>query len=152
MRLLFIGALAPAAIFAATPAVARPTRVDVPVQIDPNSSIYILWVTVKADGDRTLVRGYVRHRQWFARKRGDLHIEFLRHGQRVACQETDWKKYRHHTRGQWRFETSVEVPAAILDTIRVSHVIHDQNAERAPDRANACSAVAAPTNPNSGGA
>ncbi|OYX36824.1 MAG: hypothetical protein B7Y98_14615, partial [Sphingomonas sp. 32-62-10] len=74
---MLLGAIAPAALIAAAPADARSTRVDIPVQIDPNSSIYILWVKVKADGGRTLVSGYVRQKRWFARSRGDLHIELL---------------------------------------------------------------------------
>ena len=94
MRNFLLGAIAPAVLVAAAPADARSTRVDIPVQIDPKASVYILWVKVQTDGSHTFVSGYVRQKRWFARHRGDLHIEFLRQGQRVACQETDWKKYR----------------------------------------------------------
>jgi uncharacterized protein YodC (DUF2158 family) len=152
MRHLLLGAIAPAAFITAAPADARSTRVDIPVQIDPNSSVYITWVKVKAGGGRTLVSGYVRRKRWFARSRGDLHIEFLRHGQLVACQETAWTKYRFHSRGQWRFATSADVSATTVDTIRISHVIHDREEDRTPDPVNACSGLAAPTEPNSGGA
>lgn len=152
MRHLLLGAIAPAVLIAAAPADARSTRVDIPVQIDPNSSVYVLWVKVQADGGRTLVSGYVRQKRWFARSRGDLHIVLLRRGQRIACQETDWKKYRFHSRGQWRFATSADVSAATVDTVRISHVIHDRENDRAPDPVNACSELAAPSELNSGGA
>jgi len=152
MRHLLLGAIAPAALIAAAPADARSTRVDIPVQIDPNASIYILWVKVKADGGRTLVSGYVRQKRWFARSRGDLHIELLRHGQAVACQETDWKKYRFHSRVQWRFATSADVAATTVDTVRISHVIHDREGDRTRGPVNACSGLAAPSEQNSGGA
>lgn len=147
MRHLLLGAIAPAVLIAAAPADARSTRVDIPVQIDPNTSVFVLWVKVKADGGRTLVSGYIREKRWFTRSRGDLHIEFIRQGQRLACQEADWKKYRRRSRGQWRF-----VPATTVDTVRISHVIHDRTEDRAPDPVNACSGLAAPTEPNSGGA
>lgn len=152
MRHFILGAIAPVALIATAPADARATRVDIPVQIDPNNSVYILWVKVQADDGRTVVSGYVRHKQWFARKKGDLHIEFLRHGQSVACQETDWKKYRHHSRGQWRFSTLAEVSATTIDTVRISHVIHDRDRDRAPGLVNACSGLAEPSALNSGGA
>lgn len=152
MRYLLLGAIAPAVLIAAAPADARSTRVDIPVQIDPNTSVYVLWVKVKADGDRTLVSGYIREKRWFTRSKGDLHIEFLRHGQRLACQETDWKKYRRRSRGQWRFATSAGVSATAVDIVRISHVIHDREKDRAPDPVNACSGLAAPIEPNSGGA
>ena len=143
MRLLLLGAIAPAALVAATPADARTSRVDIPVQIDPNSSIYVLWVKVQADGDRTLVSGYVRQKRWFARHRGDLHIAFLRHGQQVACQESDWKKYRFHSRGQWRFANSADVATSTIDSVRISHVIHDRRPDRTPGSVNACPGPAA---------
>jgi hypothetical protein len=152
MRHLLLGAIAPAALIVAAPADARSTRVDIPVQIDPNSSVYVLWVKVKADGGRTLVSGYVRQKRWFAHSRGDLHVELLRQGQRVACQETNWKKYRLHSRGQWRFATSVDVSATTVDTVRISHVIHDREKDSAPDTVNACSGLAAPSELISGGA
>lgn len=152
MRLFYLGAIAPAALIAATPADARPVRVDVPVEIDPNSSVYVLWVKVQADGERTLVSGYVRQKRWFARRRGDLHITFLRGGQQVACQETEWEKNRYHSHGQWRFTTSSDVATATVDAIRIAHVIHDRASDRAPSQVNACSGLVAPTEPNSGGA
>ncbi len=152
MRHLLLGAIAPAALIVAAPADARSTRVDIPVQIDPNSSIYVLWVKVKTDGGRTLVSGYVREKRWFARSRGDLHIALLRQGQRVACQETDWKKYRFHSRGQLRFATSADVSATTVDTVQISHVIHDRENDRAPEAVNACSGLTAPSELNSGGA
>lgn len=152
MRYLLLGAIASAALIAAAPADARSTRVDIPVQIDPNASIYVLWVKVKADGGRTLVTGYVRQKRWFARSRGDLHIELLRRGQRIACQETDWKKYRFHSRGQWRFATSADVSTTTVDNVRISHVIHDRENDRAPDPENACSGLATSSEQNSGGA
>ena len=152
MRNLLLGAIAPAVLVAAAPADARSTRVDIPVQIDPKASVYILWVKVQTDGSHTLVSGYVRQKRWFARHRGDLHIEFLRQGQRVACQETDWKKYRYRSRGQWRFATSADLSATTVDTVRISHVIHEREQDRAPDPVNACSGLAAPSVLNSGGA
>lgn len=153
MRQLLFGAIAPAALIAATPADARPSRVDIPVQIDPNSSVYVLWVKVQADGDRTLVSGYVRQKRWFARHSGDLHIAFLRHGQQVACQESDWKKYRFHSRGQWRFTSSAEVDASTIGSVRISHVVHDREMYRTPDPVNACpGGPAMPTEHQSGGA
>ena len=152
MRHFFLGAIAPVALIAAAPADARATRVDIPVQIDPNSSVYILWVKVKADEGRTVVSGYVRHKQWFARKKGDLHIEFLRHGQVVACQETDWKKYRYRSRGQWRFSASADASATTIDSVRIAHVVHDLDRDRAPDPVNSCSGLTEPSALNSGGA
>ena len=152
MRHFILGAIAPVALIATAPADARSTRVDIPVQIDPKSSVYILWVKVKADGGRTIVTGYVRQKRWFARTKGDLHIELLRHGQLVDCQETDWKKYRYRSRGQWRFSTSADVSATTVDTVRISHVIHDQDRGRAPDPVNVCSGLAEPSALNSGGA
>ncbi len=152
MRHLLLGAIAPAVLIAAAPADARSTRVDIPVQIDPNTSVYVLWVKVKADGGRTLVSGYIREKRWFTRSKGDLHIEFIRQGQRLACQEADWKKYRRRSRGQWRFATSAGVSATAVDTVRILHVIHDPEKDHAPDPVNACSGLAAPTEPNSGGA
>lgn len=152
MRLFYLGAIAPAALISAAPANARPVRVDVPVEIDPNSSIYVLWVKVQADGERTLVSGYVRQKRWFARHRGDLHIAFLRGGQQIACQEAEWKKYRFHSRGQWRFATSADIAAATVDTVRIAHVIHDREGDRTASPLNACLPLAAPTELNSGGA
>ena len=96
MRNLLLGAIAPAVLVAAAPADARSTRVDIPVQIDPKASVYILWVKVQTDGSHTLVSGYVRQKRWFARHRGDLHIEFLRQGQRVACQDENTGNKRGH--------------------------------------------------------
>jgi hypothetical protein len=152
MRQLLLGALAPAALMAATAADARATRVDIPVQIDPNSSVYVLWVKVQADGDRTLVSGYVRQKRWFARRSGDLHIAFLRHGQQVACQESDWKKYRFHSRGQWRFTSSAPVATSTIDSVRISHVVHDRERDRAPGAVSACAGANMPAELHSGGA
>jgi len=152
MRNFFLGAIAPAVLVAAAPADARSTRVDIPVQIDPKASVYILWVKVQTDGSHTFVSGYVRQKRWFARHRGDLHIEFLRQGQRVACQETDWKKYRYRSRGQWRFATSADLSPTTVDTVRISHVIHDREQDRTPDPVNACSGLTVPSALNSGGA
>lgn len=152
MRHLLLGAIAPAALIAAAPVDARSTRVDIPVQIDPNTLVYVLWVKVQADGSRTLVSGYIREKRWFVRSKGDLHIEFLRHGQQVACQETDWKKYRRRSRGQWRFATSADISATAVDTVRISHVIHDREKDRTTDPVNGCSGLVGPTELNSGGA
>ena len=152
MRHFIFGAIAPVALIATAPADARATRVDIPVQIEPNNLVYILWVKVNADEGRTAVRGYVRNKQWFARKRGDLHVEFLRRGQLVACQDTDWKKYRYRSRGEWRFSTSANVSATTIDIVRISHVIHDRERDRARNPVNACSGLAEPTSLNPGGA
>jgi hypothetical protein len=152
MRQLLLGALAPAALMAASPADARATRVDIPVQVDPSSPVYVLWVKVRADGDRTLVSGYVRQKRWFARRSGDLHIAFLRQGQPVACQESDWKRYRLHSRGQWRFTSSAEVATSAIDSVRISHVVHDRETDRAPGSASACAGPAMPAEQHAGGA
>ncbi|QDC40252.1 hypothetical protein [Sphingobium fuliginis] len=150
IQLLLFGAVAPAAIIAAAPADARPIRVDIPVRIDPKSSVYVLWVKVQAEGESTLVSGYVRQKRWFARNRGDLHIAFLRHDQQVACLESNWKKYRFPSRGQWRFAASANVPASRIDSVQISHVIHDQKSDPAPDQVNSCSMPATNTTPSSG--
>lgn len=152
MRLFYLGAIAPAALIVAAPVNARPVRVDVPVEIDPNSSVYILWVKVQADGEHTLVSGYVRQKRWFARRKGDLHILFLRDGQQIACKETQWAKNRYHSHGRWRFTTSADVGVASFDTVRISHVIHDPEIDRSPGHVKACSGLAARTEPNLGGA
>lgn len=152
MRQLLLGALAPAALVAATPADARASRVDIPVQIDSNASVYVLWVKVQADGDHTLVSGYVRHKRWFARHSGDLHIAFLRDGQQVACQESDWKKYRFHSRGQWRFVSSADIAASTIDSVRISHVVHDRGPDHAPGSVTACPGPAMQAEQRSGGA
>lgn len=152
MRYLFIGAIAPAALMAATPADARPSRVDIPIQIDPNSSVYVLWVKVKAEGDHTIVSGYVREKRWFVRSRGHLHIAFLRQGQQIACQESDWKKYRRRSRGQWRFTSSVQIAASIIDSVQISHVDHDRVPDSTPRSMTACSGSTVDTEQNAGGA
>ena len=72
--------------------------------------------------------------------------------QRVACQETDWKKYRYRSRGQWRFATSADLSPTTVDTVRISHVIHDREQDRTPDPVNACSGLTVPSALNSGGA
>ena len=149
MRYLLIGAIASAALIAAPSANARPSRVDIPVQIEPNSSVYVLWVKVKADGDHTLVTGYIRQKRWFARSRGHLHIAFLRHGQPVACQESDWKKYRRRSRGQWRFTSSVQLAASTIDSVRISHVDHGRVPDSTPT---ACSGSTLDTEQLPGGA
>mgnify|MGYP001617471018 CR=1 FL=1 len=69
MRHFILGAIAPVALIATAPADARATRVDIPVQIDPNNSVYILWVKVQADDGRTVVSGYVRHKHGSPAKR-----------------------------------------------------------------------------------
>ena len=152
MRYLFIGAIAPAALMAATPADARPSRVDIPIQIDPNSSVYVLWVKVKAEGDHTIVSGYVREKCWFVRSRGHLHIAFLRQGQQIACQECDWKKYRRRSRGQWRFTSSVQIAASTIDSVQISHVDHDRVPDSTPRSMKACSGSTVDTEQNAGGA
>ena len=152
MRYLFIGAIAPAALMAATPADARPSRVDIPIQIDPNSSVYVLWVKVKAEGDHTIVSGYVREKRWFVRSRGHLHIAFLRQGQQIACQESDWKKYRRRSRGQWRFTSSVQTAASTIDSVQISHVDHDRVPDSTPRSMKACSGSTVDTEQNAGGA
>ncbi|MBK8861065.1 MAG: hypothetical protein IPN48_09195 [Sphingomonadales bacterium] len=152
MRYLFIGAIAPAALMAATPADARPSRVDIPIQIDPNSSVYVLWVKVKAEGDHTIVSGYVREKRWFVRSRGHLHIAFLRQGQQIACQESDWKKYRRRSRGQWRFTSSVQIAASTIDSVQISHVDHDRVPDSTPRSMKACSGSTVDTEQNAGGA
>ena len=149
MRLMLLGAFA---VVVTAPAAARPTRIDIPVQIDPNSSVYVLWVKVRADDGRTLVSGYVRQKRWFARHRGDLHIAFLRDGQLVACRETNWKKYRLHSRGQWRFATSVDVAATSIDSVWISHVIHDGAAARSPESGAACAGSTDPAELDASGA
>lgn len=125
MRILLLGAVAPAVLVAASPAVARPLRVDVPVQIEPNAWVYVQWVTVKSETGRTIVSGYVRNKKWFASSRGDLHVALVKNGQQVACQETLWKRYRWPSRGQWRFSATVDVDAPEIDSVRISHVVHD---------------------------
>lgn len=138
MRLLLLGALAPAVLMTA-PANARPTRVDIPVQIQPNSWVYVQWVTVKAEDGRTIVSGYVRNKKWFANRRGDLHIAFVKNDQQIGCQESNWRKYRFHSRGQWRFSASADIPASDIDSIRISHAIHDQGSDHPANSLNTCS-------------
>lgn len=129
MRILLLGAFAPAVLVAVSPAAARPTRVDIPVQIEPNAWVYVQWVTVKAEAGRTIVSGYVRNKKWFAKKTGDLHVAFFKNGQQVACHETSWGRYRFHSRGQWRFATTAEIPAVDIDSVGISHVVHDRGNE-----------------------
>lgn len=152
MRYLIMGALAPAALMAATPADARASRVDIPVQIEPKSSVYILWVKVYTDGDRTLVSGYVRPKRWFARSRGHLHIVFLRHGREVACQETNWEKYRFHSRGQRRFKSSVQIAASTIDSVRISYVVHDRVPDHTQGSVTTCPGSPLQSELHSGGA
>lgn len=152
MRYLFIGAIAPAALMAATPVDARPARVDIPIQIDPNSSVYVLWVKVKAEGDHTIVSGYVRQKRWFARSRGHLHIAFMRQGQQVACQESDWKKYRYRSRGQWRFTSSVQIAASTIDSVQISHVDHERVPDSTPISMTVCPGSTVDTEHHAGGA
>lgn len=152
MRYLLMGAIAPAAFMAATPVDARPARVDIPIQIDPKSSVYVLWVKVKAEGDHTIVSGYVRQKRWFARSRGHLHIAFLRQGQQVACQESGWKKYRRRTRGQWRFTSSVQIAASTIDSVQISHVDHERVPDSTPTSMTACPGSTVGTEQHPGGA
>jgi hypothetical protein len=152
MRYLLMGAIAPAALMAATPVDARPARVDIPIQIDPNASVYVLWVKVKAEGDHTIVSGYVRQKRWFARSRGHLHIAFLRQGQQVACQESDWKKYRYRSRGQWRFTSSVQIAASAIDSVQISHVDHDRVPDSTLTSMTACPGLTVGTEQHPGGA
>lgn len=139
MRLLLLGSFVPAVLISAL-ADARPIRVDVPVQIQPNSWVYIQWVTVKAEGGRTIVSGSVRNKKWFANRRGDLHVAFVKNGQQIACQESNWRRYRFHSRGQWRFSASMDVPVANIDSIQISHAIHDQGSDYPSNGSTSCSA------------
>ena len=152
MRYLLMGAIAPAALMAATPVDARPARVDIPIQIDPNSSVYVLWVKVKAEGDHTIVSGYVRQKRWFARSRGHLHIAFMRQGQQVACQESYWKKYRYRSRGQWRFTSSVQIAASTIDSVQISHVDHERVPDSTPISMTVCPGSTVDTEHHAGGA
>lgn len=148
LRLLHSCVVAPAALVASAPAETRPVRVDIPVRIDPNSQVYVRWVKVRADGDTTLINGYVRQKRMFAGNRGDLHIALLRQGQQIACLETAWKRYRFPSRGQWRFAAATDVPASTIDSIRISHVIHDRGLNSASDLADACSRPVPSPDPN----
>ncbi|MBV1692585.1 hypothetical protein KRR38_34380 [Novosphingobium sp. G106] len=139
MRLLLLGSFASAVLISA-PAYARPIRVDIPVQIQPNSWVYIQWVTVKADGGRTIVAGSVSNKKWFANRRGDLHVTFVKDGQQVACQESNWRRYRFHSRGQWHFSASIDVPVANIDSVSIAHVIHDQGSNHTSNGSTSCSA------------
>lgn len=152
MRILLLGAFAPAVLIAVSPADARPTRVDIPVQIEPNSWVYVQWVTVKAEAGRTIVSGYVRNKKWFAKKTGDLHVAFVKNGQQVACQETSWGRYRFHSRGQWRFSAAADIRAIDIDSVRISHVVHDRGAELASSPLNSCPSSEPSINPPRGGA
>jgi hypothetical protein len=130
----------------------RPSRVDIPVQIDPNSSVYVVFVKVQSDGRRTIVSGYVRQKHWFGRSRGHLHIAFLRHGQEVACQESGWEKYRIHSRGHWRFKTSVQIAASTIHSVRISHIDHDRMSHSTPRSLTACPGSTVHTEQLPGGA
>ncbi|MDQ5959518.1 MAG: hypothetical protein QG592_597, partial [Pseudomonadota bacterium] len=54
--------------------------------------------------------------------------------------------------GQWRFATSADLSPTTVDTVRISHVIHDREQDRTPDPVNACSGLTVPSALNSGGA
>ncbi|NML94314.1 hypothetical protein [Novosphingobium olei] len=151
MRMLLLGAFAPAVLVAASTAVARPTRVDIPVQIEPNAWVYVQWVTVKAEAGRTIVSGYVRNKKWFAKKSGDLHVLFVKNGRSVACQETSWGRYRFHSRGQWRFSAEADFPALNIDSVRISHVVHDPGSEPS-SLPNSCIGADPSVDPSHGGA
>lgn len=115
-----------AAMVSITGSVAARTRtLDIPVEVIPNRSVYVLWPSVRNDNERTVVKGYVRMKRWFARTRGDLHIVLLKDGREVACQETAWRKYRFHTRGQWRFIAAFDAAPSKIDSVRISYEPHD---------------------------
>lgn len=152
MRLMLFGALVPAILIVAAPADARSSRINIPVQIDPNSSVHVLWVKVQAGEGRTIVSGYIRRKQWFARTTGNLHIALLKNWQQVACRESTWRKYRFHSRGQWRFTSTLDVDASNIDAVRISYVAHDRETGRSPDILNACTGSASSTEPHSDGA
>lgn len=151
MRILFPGAFAPAVLVAISPAAARPTRVDIPVQIEPNSWVYVQWVAVKSETGQTIVSGYVRNKKWFAGNRGDLHVALVKNGQQVACQETSWKRYRWPSRGQWRFSATADVDALDIDSVRISHVVHGRGNEPSSLPAS-CGTSNSSINPPHGGA
>lgn len=151
MRILFLGVFAPAVLISVSQADARPTRVDIPVQIEPNSWVYVQWVTVKAEAGRTIVSGYVRNKKWFGKKTGDLHVAFVKNGRQIKCQETSWGRYRFHSRGQWRFSAVADVPAIDIDSVRISHVVHDRGSEP-PSLPNSCASSEPINSPRQGGA
>lgn len=125
MRMLLVAAHAAAAISITGGAEARTKTLDIPVDVIPNRSVYVLWPSVRDDSDRTVVKGYVRMKRWFARAKGDLDVALFKDGRVVACQETVWRKYRFHTRGQWQFVAVFGVAPSGIDSVRISYHSHD---------------------------
>lgn len=125
MRKLLVVAHAATAISITGAAAATTRTLDIPVDVTPNRSIYVLWPSVRHDEGRTVVKGYVRMKRWFARTKGDLDVALFKDGRVVACQETVWRKYRFHTRGQWQFVAAFGAEPSGIDSVRISYHPHD---------------------------